>query len=314
MRTRRITAALAAAALLPLTAALFTSSSANAQSSEEIQAEIDERHSELEKVIEDYNAKREELEDANKLIEEIEAQLPELEAASVAANEALADYAASAYAGGDFAMVNSVLGGDPGDFADRLMYLESLTAAENAALASNLAQVEELETRKTELETLKASADDILGEIEEQQKAIEDEIDALEDEYDDAYAEENPEESRDWGDYSGSSGVVQFAYDQLGDQYVYGADGPDEWDCSGLTQGAWGSVGTSLSHNTEMQWNETARISRDELQEGDLVFYNGLSHVAIYIGDGQIIHAPNSTTVVKIADIDIMGIDGYGRP
>lgn len=314
MRTRRITAALAAAAMLPLTAALFTSSAANAQSSEEIQAELDERHSELEKVIEDYNAKREELEDANRLIDEIEAQLPELEAATVAANEALAEYAATAYTGGDFAMVNSVLGGDPGDFADRIMYLESLTSAENTALQENLAKVEELETRRTELETLKAGADEILGEIEEQQEAIEEEIESLEDEYDEAYAEENPEESRDWGDYSGSSGVVQFAYDQLGDPYVYGAAGPDEWDCSGLTQGAWGSVGTSLSHNTEMQWNETARISRDELQEGDLVFYNDLSHVAIYIGDGQIIHAPNSTTVVKIADLDVMSIDGYGRP
>ncbi|MFG3338631.1 NlpC/P60 family protein [Glycomyces sp. NPDC048151] len=312
MRTRRITAAVMAAALIPVTASLFTTSSANAQTSEEIQAEIDERHSELEKVIEDYNAKREELDDANRLIAEIEAQLPDLEASTAAANEALAEYAASAYTAGDFAMVNSVLAGDPADFADRLMYLDNLTAAENEALQANLTQVQELETRRTELETLKASADEILGDIEKQQEEIEDEIAALEEEYDDAYAEENPEP--DWGDYTGSSGVVDFAYDQLGDPYVYGAAGPDEWDCSGLTQGAWGAVGVSLSHNTEMQWNETARISRDELQEGDLVFYNGLSHVAIYIGGDQIIHAPNSTTVVKIADIDIMGIDGYGRP
>jgi cell wall-associated NlpC family hydrolase len=312
VRTRRIAAAIAAAALLPASAAVLTASQASAQTSEEIQAEIDDRHADLEKVIEDYNAKNEELEDANELIAEIEAELPALEEASAAANEALADYAATAYAGGEFAMVNSVLSGDATDFADRLMYLENLTAAENEVLAANLAQVEELQTRKTELEALQASADEILEEIEQQQEEIEDEIASLEEEYEDAYAEENPEP--DWGDYSGSSGVVQFAYDQLGDPYVYGEDGPDSWDCSGLTQGAWGSVGVGLSHNTEMQWNETARISRDELQEGDLVFYNGLSHVAIYIGNGEIIHAPNSTTVVKIADLDIMSIDGYGRP
>ncbi|RRR96127.1 C40 family peptidase [Glycomyces terrestris] len=302
---------MAAAALLPVTAAVLTSSQASAQTSEEIQAEIDAQHSELEKVIEDYNAKREELEDANELIADIEAQLPALEAASLEAQDRMSQIATTAYAGGDFAMVNSVLAGDPSDFADRLMYLSNLSDADNAALEDSLAQIEELETRRAELEALQASADDILAEIEAQQEEIEDEIDALEAEYDDAVQEEYQEE---WGDYTGDSAVVAFAYDQLGDDYVYGASGPDEWDCSGLTQGAWGAAGVSLSHNTEMQWNETARISRDELQPGDLVFYNGLSHVAIYIGNGEIIHAPNSTTVVKIADIDVMGIDGYGRP
>ncbi|MQM25673.1 C40 family peptidase [Glycomyces albidus] len=311
MRTRRIAAAALAAALLPVAGAVLTSSQASAQTSEEIQAEIDARHSDLEKVIEDYNAKREELEDANQLIADIEAQLPELEAASLAAQDRMAEIASTAYTGGDFAMVNSVLAGDPADFADRLMYLSNLTDAENAALQDSLEQIETLETRQAELAALQASADEILAEIETQQQEIEDEIDALEEEYDDAVQEEHQEE---WGDYSGDSAVVAFAYDQLGDDYVYGADGPDEWDCSGLTQGAWGAAGVSLSHNTEMQWNETARISRDELQPGDLVFYNGLSHVAIYIGGGEIIHAPNSTTVVKIADLDVMGIDGYGRP
>ena len=312
MRTRRIAAAFAAAALLPATAAIFTSSQASAQTSEEIQEEIDARHIELEKIVEDYNAKREELDDANKLIEEIEAQLPALEAEAAAATESLADYAATAYTGGDFAMVNSVLNGDPSDFADRLMYLDNLTAAENEALQANLAEVEELKTRQAELESLQENADELLGEIEEQKTTIEDEIADLEADYDDAYAEENPEP--EWGDYSGSSGVVDFAYDQLGEPYVYGSGGPDSWDCSGLTSAAWGAVGVGLSHNAAMQWDETARISRDELQEGDLVFYNDLSHVAIYIGGGQIIHAPNSTTVVKIADLDVMSIDGYGRP
>lgn len=313
MRTRRIAAAFAAVALLPATAALLTASQASAQTSEEIQAEIDERSHELEKIIEDYNAKREELEDANQLIDEIEAQLPALEEAATEAREAVADYAATAYTGGDMAMFNSVLDGDPSDFADRLMYLDNLTAAGNEALAANLAEVDALKTRQAELEALQASADEILAEIDEQKETIEAEIEDLESDYEDAYAEENPEP--DWGDYSGDSAVVGFAYDQLGEPYVYGSAGPDSWDCSGLTQKAWAAAGVSLSHNAAMQWDETARISRDELQPGDLVFYNDLAHVGIYIGNGEIIHAPNSTTVVKIVDIDYGGsIVGYGRP
>lgn len=312
MRTRRIAAAIAAVALIPASAAVFTTSQASAQTSDEIQEELDERHHELEVVIEDYNAKREELNDANELIEEIEAQLPEIEAAAAAALEQMGDIAATAYTGGNFAMVNSVLSGDPSDFADRLMYLSNLTDAENAAIESALSEIAELETRKTELETLRADADEILAEIEKQQDAIEAEIDALEDEYADAYAKENPPKT--WDDYTGSSSVVAFAYDQLGDPYVYGSAGPDSWDCSGLTQKAWATAGVSLSHNAAMQWNETARISRDELQPGDLVFYSNLSHVGIYIGGGEIIHAPNSTTVVKIANMDYGSIYGYGRP
>jgi cell wall-associated NlpC family hydrolase len=315
VRTRRIVAAFAAAALLPATASVLTASQASAQTSEEIQAEIDERSHELEKIIEDYNAKREELDDANQLIAEIEAELPTLEAAAAQASESLADYAATAYTGGDVAMFNSVLDGDPSDFADRLMYLDNLTAAENEALAANLTELAALQTRKTELEALQASADEILQEIEDQKETIEAEIADLEEDYDDAYAEEQPPSRDGGGDYSGDSAVVAFAYDQLGEPYVYGEAGPDSWDCSGLTQQAWKQAGVNLSHNAAMQWDETARISRDELQPGDLVFYNDLAHVGIFIGGGEIIHAPNSTTVVKIVDIDYGGsIVGYGRP
>lgn len=312
MRTRRIAAAIAAAALIPATASVLTASQASAQTSEEIQAEIDERSHELETVIEDYNAKREELEDANELIAQIETELPALEAAAAEASDALADYAATAYTGGDVAMFNSVLDGDPSDFADRLMYLDNLTAAENEALAASLAEVETLQTRKAELETLQSSADEILQEIEDQKETIEAEIADLEEDYEDVYAEENPPAEYD---YEGSSGAVAFAIDQLGEPYVYGEAGPDAWDCSGLTQQAWAAAGVSLSHNAAMQWDETARISRDELQEGDLVFYNDLAHVGMYIGGGEIIHAPNSTTVVKIVDLEYGGsIVGYGRP
>ncbi|CAM3265806.1 C40 family peptidase [Stackebrandtia soli] len=109
------------------------------------------------------------------------------------------------------------------------------------------------------------------------------------------------------------AGAVAFAVSQLGDPYVYGAAGPDGWDCSGLTSAAWAAAGGSLSHSTYAQWDETARIGADELRPGDLVFYNGLGHVAIYAGDGQVIHAPTTGDVVRYAPIDMMAIEGYGR-
>jgi cell wall-associated NlpC family hydrolase len=114
--------------------------------------------------------------------------------------------------------------------------------------------------------------------------------------------------------HGGNQTVVDFAYAQLGDPYEYGSGGPDTWDCSGLVKGSWGAAGVSLPHNVAMQWDKVAKVSRSELQPGDIVFYSGLGHNAVYIGDDQIIHAPRTGDVVKIASINIMSIQGYGRP
>ena len=199
------------------------------------------------------------------------------------------------------------------DFTDRLMILQTLSDAENAELQGHLTQVQELETRKTELETLREDADEILAELDEQRDEIEAEIADLEVLLEQVTPAPEPPPVNNPG-YSGDSAVVDFAYAQLGKPYQYGSGGPNSWDCSGLTKGAWANAGVSLSHNVQMQWNETTRVSRDELRPGDIVFYSGLGHAGIYIGDGQIIHAPHTGAVVRIADMGIMSIQGYGRP
>ena len=73
--------------------------------------------------------------------------------------------------------------------------------------------------------------------------------------------------------------------------YEYGSGGPNTYDCSGLTSAAWAKAGKSLPHNAAAQYSATTRISRSELQPGDLVFYRSLGHVGIYVGGGQIIDA-----------------------
>jgi len=108
--------------------------------------------------------------------------------------------------------------------------------------------------------------------------------------------------------------VVQFAYGALGKPYVWGAAGPGGYDCSGLTLAAWATVGVSLPHNAEMQWNMLPKIGRGSLRPGDLVFYSGLGHVAIFVGHGQVIHAPTFGEVVKLAPVDMMPPYGYARP
>ncbi|MDX6741802.1 NlpC/P60 family protein [Actinocorallia sp. A-T 12471] len=98
--------------------------------------------------------------------------------------------------------------------------------------------------------------------------------------------------------------ALRYALGQLGKPYVWGAAGPSSYDCSGLVMWAYARVGISLPHYTGSQWNAGTHISREDLQPGDLVFfYNDLHHVGLYIGDGQMVHAPRTGDVVKIAPI-----------
>ena len=98
-------------------------------------------------------------------------------------------------------------------------------------------------------------------------------------------------------------GVVGIAMQYLGTPYVYGGASPGGFDCSGLVMYVYSQIGVSLPHNAAAQYGYGMPVSRDQLQAGDLVFFNGLGHVGIYIGGGQFIHAPHTGDVVKISSL-----------
>ena len=94
------------------------------------------------------------------------------------------------------------------------------------------------------------------------------------------------------------------AMGQLGVPYVWGGASPGGFDCSGLIMWAFAQVGVSLPHNAAAQYGVGAPVDRASLQPGDLVFFNGLGHVGIYIGGGQYVHAPHTGDVVKVSSMD----------
>jgi cell wall-associated NlpC family hydrolase len=109
--------------------------------------------------------------------------------------------------------------------------------------------------------------------------------------------------------------AVDFALAQLGEPYSYGAEGPDSWDCSGLTMKAWAQAGVSLPRSSSAQIGVGTRVSKSQLQPGDLVFfYSPISHVGIYLGNGQVVHATHPGDVVSVDPMSYMPFSGATRP
>jgi cell wall-associated NlpC family hydrolase len=101
---------------------------------------------------------------------------------------------------------------------------------------------------------------------------------------------------------------------KIGSPYRYGATGPNAFDCSGLVSWAYEKAGKSLPRTSRAQSKVGTPVSRDNLQPGDLVFfYNPVSHVGIYIGDGKIVHASTRKSPVKISDMSRMKFNSARR-
>ncbi|RDG31895.1 C40 family peptidase [Streptomyces corynorhini] len=111
------------------------------------------------------------------------------------------------------------------------------------------------------------------------------------------------------------SAALDFAVAQIGKPYEWGAEGPDSFDCSGLTSRAWARAGHTIPRTSQEQWSELPRVSLRELRPGDLVVYfPKATHVAIYLGDGLVIQAPRPGSLVKVSPLAANPLLGAVRP
>ncbi|GAA1655766.1 C40 family peptidase [Fodinicola feengrottensis] len=226
-----------------------------------------------------------------------------------------ASYAISAYKGGDVSMMSSMItSGSADTFLDQLTTLDALTgknrdqlAALKAAKAAVGAQQAKLNSLATAAQTLVSTLGTSKSSFDSQAKTLRT-LRAKLDPSDfgmDAAAPDAP---------VGSSTTVRYAYAQLNKPYVFAADGPDSFDCSGLTLAAYRQVGISLPHSAHEQYQMSPHISRGAVEAGDLVFFNNFGHVGIAISNSRVIHAPTEGEDVKISPIDSMGYVGAARP
>ncbi|WP_019887474.1 C40 family peptidase [Streptomyces purpureus] len=109
--------------------------------------------------------------------------------------------------------------------------------------------------------------------------------------------------------------AVAFATKQIGKPYVWGAEGPGSYDCSGLTQSAWAAAGRGIPRTSQEQWRLLPRVDIKDMRPGDLIiYYKDASHVGMYVGGGAMVHAPRPGRNVTMAGAGSMEILGVVRP
>ena len=208
------------------------------------------------------------------------------------------------------------------DYQQQSASLVDLQKARQTDLATLQKKEADLASLKSRSDQKLTDAKAVLDKLTEQQrKLIEQQEKAQADASAKTVAESAKGKTPDTSEPSTPAGsskgqaAVAFAKSQLGKPYVFGAAGPNAYDCSGLTSRAWRAAGVSITRTSESQFHDGRAVAKSDLQPGDLVFYySGISHVALYVGNGQIIHAPNSRSSVKYAPLDSMPYMGARRP
>ncbi|MFE7708928.1 C40 family peptidase [Streptomyces sp. NPDC057486] len=295
-----------------------------------IKAEVDRLYHDAEVATEQYNGAKEEATAAAKSLNALRDEAARRAERLNASRNALGSLAAAEYrTGGLDPAVQLALSSDPDQYLQRASYVEWASdrqAAEVSNVQRQVTEIAQLRTEaKNELAALTARRADlkkhrttVRARLADAQKLL-DTLSPAEragfERADAARADRGaPRLGATQAPNARAAEAVAFAYGALGKPYVWGATGPSSFDCSGLTQAAWRSAGVSLPRTTYTQINAGRHVPRSELVPGDLVFfYSGVSHVGLYIGDGQMIHAPHPGAPVRIAPIDNMPFAGATR-
>ena len=333
---RRAAVALAGAAGILLATAPASAAPATPSTAAEAAELVAARGHDLEALAEEFNEAREVLRSQQAAAEAAQVELDRSTAALAQAQQSVRGIARSAYTGSGLNSFQALMVSDSADdFVNRMATLQlvaghqgevlGVAAEANNAAAAAQAQVQAaVAEAQRQYDAVAAQQADLEAQIAEF-RAVRDRLSAEEQRAvaAAAAAAHAPRASRAErteppaaasapvvADGAAAQVAVDTAMAQRGKPYVWAAAGPGSFDCSGLTQYAFRAAGISLPHSSRMQAQMGQAVSRADLKPGDLVyFYSPVSHIGIYIGGGQMVHAPTSGDVVKVSSVDSMG--GY---
>lgn len=300
-----------------------TAGRADPQTIEEVREEVERLNHDAVVAIEEYNVAADQLKAVEKELRVIQERAAAQQEELDSLQRELGIYTAMAYrnAGVDETL-QLLTTDDPQQFLDQATTLDQLSAQQSDALRDLQIARQELAQTEAEVAAKLAEVEHVSAELKAKKEEIQGKLQRATAYLARLTAEERAkinEPSEDLPADVPASGrakvVVDFAKAQLGEPYRWAAAGPGSWDCSGLTMMAWREAGVSLPHSSAMQIGYGSRVSKSQLQPGDLVFfYSPISHVGIYIGGGKMIHSPKPGDVVKVTSISYMPFAGASRP
>jgi cell wall-associated NlpC family hydrolase len=304
-----------------------------ATTSQEAAALVASRGHDLEVVTEKFNDARVQLTAKQADAEAARTQAEAAEAAVAAARDQVREVARSAYTGDSLSTLQAMLSSESADeMLDRVGTLDTIADHNNELIATAQQATDQADAAKAAADKAAADAQALVDQVAAQQADLNSQIADYQAQYDRLNAAQQ-QASRAQADRApaapsakasssapavsagsvvANSAAAQTAVDtalaQVGKPYVWAAAGPNSFDCSGLTQFAYRAAGVSLPHSSSGQSGIGAAVSKADLQPGDLVFfYSPVSHVAMYIGNGQIVHASTAGEPVKVASLDSLG-------
>ncbi|RZU72516.1 cell wall-associated NlpC family hydrolase [Micromonospora kangleipakensis] len=286
-----------------------------APSVDEIEAQIDKQWEQLEPTIEGYNKVRAQLKVNKKKSADLQKKMAPLELESALAMNRVGDLASRYYMRGPSQEVGALLvDAKPGTLAEQLTILDRLAAQQRKQVAGILAIRDKYNREKQKLDALIATQVKQEAELRAKKKQIDAEIKRLTASLPKTTVKVAGCPTINGVVSSAAQTAIRVACQQVGDPYVWGATGPNSFDCSGLTQYAYKAAGIYLTHFTGAQWNEGRAVSRSDARPGDLVFfYSDLHHVGLYLGNGLMVHAPRTGKPVQVTQVNYMPVAGYRR-
>lgn len=308
------------------TAGLMLSIPGSAQAEpdiDDVRDRVDRLYHEAEQASERYNDAKLELAELNEELESLESDEARQGDRLASVRSDVRDAVLQTYQGNDLGAAGDLLGADSGAFMNDLTTMSTVNDLQDALLADYNDELKAYTIRREETQSRR----DQVADLEEQLAEEKQEIDAKAAEAEELLEQLEAEEreallSRDDGrlpsDVPASGrakAAIEYAMAQRGDSYVWGAAGPDAFDCSGLTMMAWAQAGVSLPHSSSAQYGYGTHVAESDLQPGDLVFYySPISHVGMYIGSGLIVHAANPGVGVVVSELHYMPYVGATRP
>jgi cell wall-associated NlpC family hydrolase len=293
----------------------------------EVQRQVDKLQNEAESASEDYNDARVKLASINVRQKAAQGRLTRQRSEVRLAKQQLGRLAAESYKQGPLTTLDLVLGDNPDAALAQAGYLPSL-ADRQAGAMNRLKQGEQkLVATQAEIKDQQLNAQKTQAALKKSRSTVNKklaeataEVNKLKASQRAALARaQQTEESAGVPSGGGSAlcngkaveapsgaarAAIKFACAHLGDSYVWAADGPHTWDCSGLTMKAYAAAGISIPHSSRMQATYGTRVSVGSIEPGDLIFFNSpISHVAIYLGSGLMVHAPHTGDVVRVASV-----------